>query len=82
MSAIAYRLQHRGRMAPSSFGTELNPLEPALLAELEAYFAPFQAQLQKILATHRKCFAERTAALKGQKKLRGVGAALAKVGRL
>ena len=54
------QLQQRYHLASPSFGTSANPIAPSLLAELEAYFKPFQAQLRKVVASHRQCFAERT----------------------
>ena len=72
-------LQQRYRLPAPSFATSSNPLEPGLQAELDAYFRPFQAHLRKLLAAHKKCFAERTK--QQQRRKSGVhAAALARAG--
>ena len=80
-------LLQRYQLGAPGFGTESNPIEPKLLAELEAYFAPFQAQLRKTLAAHRKCAAERLSSAGALSKLQKEGkkpgmqrAALARAG--
>ena len=81
----AQQLQQRYRIGAPSFGASENPIEPTLAAELEAYFRPFQAQLRKVLASHRKCFVERSSAferkpLSKEKKPGMSRAALARAG--
>ena len=76
-------LQSRYRLAPpaASSPTSHNPLEPQLLADLEAYFRPFQAQLRKLLDKHRKCFNERVKLKAAMKKQRDMATtALARAG--
>lgn len=55
--------------ASPNFGTNLNPISPALRRNLEAYFAPFQEQLNKMVAIHRNCFAEERKKTKKTKML-------------
>ena len=68
------------KLAAPSLATSANPLDRRLRAELEAYFRPFQLQLRKMLATHKKCFAERTKERALRKKATMQHAALARVG--
>jgi len=87
-AAIAAQLAQRRALVPPPLNTLDNPLDPILRAELEAYFAPFAEKTRKLLAEHRRCFAERSGAgarfetvdpaAKGGKKL--VSAALARAG--
>ena len=61
-------LQARYRLATPNMGiTAANRLDARLQRELEAYFRPFQAQLRKQLASHKKCYSERTKALARKK---------------
>ena len=79
-SQVTY-LRQRYKLPAPTFAPTSNPLDARLLAELNAYFAPFQAQLRKTLAAHRKCFAERTAAvLKKKKQMTSRGVAAARAG--
>jgi len=75
-SHVAHLQQHY-RLAAPALGTASNPIEPGLQAELDAYFAPFQAQLRKVLAAHRQC--SRQLQLKRIAK-RHVDSALARAG--
>ena len=68
------------KLAAPSIATTANPLEPGLRSELDSYFRPFQTQLRKVLANHKKCVIERTKERAMRKRATMQGAALARAG--
>ena len=57
---------------PPHVGTGSNPIDEPLRHELNAYFAPFQEHLRKLLASHLKCFHERTSSKRKRRKTKVV----------
>ena len=65
------QLQHF-QPPPPDAGLASNPIDAALRRELSEFFAPFQEQLGKLLASHLKCFHERTSSKRKKRKTKVV----------
>ena len=62
----------RFQPAPPHVGIGSNPIDEPLRRELNEYFAPFQEHLRKLLASHIKCFHERTSSKRKRRKTKVV----------